>query len=138
MSSSASGPTSVSASPFPADRCGPTSGFRASLVIPARVAHWGLPTPNTDSLSAIPPTCGPSSPAGSPRRSGSRLSPKPSTTALACRGGPEADVQRRSRTVSGGPLLLLSHDCFADHVADSQPVEDLASSRLTRGLIAAV
>jgi thiosulfate dehydrogenase (quinone) large subunit len=35
-------------------------------------------------------------------------------------------------------LLLLSHDCFADHVADSQPVEDLASSRLTRGLIAAV
>ncbi len=91
MWSSASGPTGASASPFPADRCGPISEFRAFLVIPARVAHLGLPTPNTVSLSATRQTYGRSCPAGSLRRSGSRLLPKPSTTAQVCVAGRAAN-----------------------------------------------
>ena len=91
MLCSVSGPTGALVSLFLADRCGPMSEFQASLVIPAQVAHWRLPTPNTDSPSATRPTCGPSFPAGSIRRSVSTLSPKPSMSALVCVGGPAAN-----------------------------------------------
>ena len=108
----ACGPTGDSASPFRADRCGLMSVFRGSSVTPAPAARWRLPTPNTDSRSVTRPTCGPSSPAPSARRSsGFRPSPKPSINAPVCVCGPTTDDDAAQRSSAMVAATCASSGC---------------------------